>query len=99
EGRVPHGWKDAIYDHRSSGGLAMRSLHIRVHVDKQGQVTFRMPPEFADQDVELVVVFEPLKSAEARGWPPGFFEEVAGSIPDFPEIDSEGEFEVRDSLQ
>ena len=43
----------------------MRSLHIRAHVDKQGQVTFRMPPEFADQDVDLVVVFEPLKSAEA----------------------------------
>jgi hypothetical protein len=82
----------------------MRSLHIRAHVDKQGQVKFRMPPEFADQDVDLVVVFAPPKSAEAavpvsQGWPAGFFEEVAGSIPDFPEIDSEGEFEVRDPLE
>jgi len=82
----------------------MRSLHVRAHVDKQGQVTFAMPSELADQDVDLVVVFEGLKPAEAavptsQGWPAGFFEEVAGSIPDFPEIDSEGEFEVRDPLE
>ena len=82
----------------------MRSLHVRVHVDKEGQVTFRMPSKFANQDVDLAVVFEPLKSAEgavptSQGWPAGFFEEVAGSIPDFPEIDSEGDFEVRDSLE
>jgi hypothetical protein len=57
----------------------MRSLHVRVHVDKEGQVTFRRPRECADQDIELVVVFEPVKSAEGRGWPPGFFEETAGA--------------------
>ena len=82
----------------------MRTLHVRVHVDKDSQVMFRMPREFADQDVDLVVVFEPLKSVEAavptsQGWPAGFFEEVAGSIPDFPEIEPEGDFEVRDPLE
>jgi len=84
----------------------MRSLHVRAHVDKEGQVTFRMPPEFTDQDVDLVIVFEALKATEAsvstpasRGWPAGFFEEVAGSLPDFPEIDSEGDFEARDPLE
>ena len=84
----------------------MRSLHIRVHVDKEGQVTFGMPPEFVNQDVDLVVVFEPLKTTEAavfmpasQGWPAGFFEEVAGSLPDFPEIDPEGDFEVREPLE
>jgi hypothetical protein len=83
----------------SSGGLMMRSLHIRVHVDKEGQATFRMPRECADQDIDLVVVFESVKSAEGLGWPPGFFEEIAGSIPDFPEIEPEGDFEVRDPLE
>ena len=39
----------------------MRTIHIRAHVDQQGQVTFRMPAELADQDVDLVVVFEPLQ--------------------------------------
>ena len=76
----------------------MRTLQVRVHVDKDGQATFKMPREFADQEVELVVVFEPLKSAEGLGWPPGFFEQTAGSIPDFPEIESEGDFEMRDPL-
>jgi hypothetical protein len=66
-------------------------LHVTVHVNKEGQVTFGMPPEFANQDVDLVVVFEPLKSAEAgmllpasQEWPAGFFEQVAGRLPDFP---------------
>ena len=84
----------------------MRSLHIRAHVDKQGQVTFRMPKEFANQDVDLVVVFEPLNTNEgagfmpaSQGWPAGFFEEVAGSLPDFPEIEPEGDFEVREPLE
>jgi hypothetical protein len=31
-----------------------------------------MPPEFADQDVDLVVVFEALKPAEGEEWSPGF---------------------------
>jgi hypothetical protein len=84
---------------KASGGLIMRSLHVRVHVDKEGQAIFRMPREFADQDVDLVVVFEPIKSAEGLGWPPGFFEETAGSISDFPEIEPEGDFEVRDPLE
>jgi hypothetical protein len=50
----------------------MRTLQVRVHVDKDGQATFRMPRECADQDVDLVVVFEPVKSSEGLGWPPGF---------------------------
>ncbi|MBI5185408.1 MAG: hypothetical protein HZA01_06740 [Nitrospinae bacterium] len=35
---------------------------------------------------------------ESKGWPPGFFEETAGSIPDFPEIYYEGDFEEREPL-
>ena len=33
--------------------------------------------------------------AEANGWPPGAFENTAGSIPDFPERNSDG---IDDSL-
>jgi hypothetical protein len=64
-----------------------------------------MPPELANQEVNLVVIFEPVSPAEsaspgtrAANWPPGFWEEVAGSIPDFPEIEREGDFEVREPL-
>jgi hypothetical protein len=83
----------------SSGGLIMRSLHVRVHVDKEGQVTFRMPQEFTDQDVDLVVVFEPLKLVEAEGWPPGFFERTAGAWQGEPLTrEPQGEYEERDPL-
>jgi hypothetical protein len=77
----------------------MRSMHVRARVDKQGQVMFRMPPEFADQDVDLVVVFEPLKSAEAIGWPPGFFERTAGAWQGEPLTrEPQGEYQERDPL-
>lgn len=77
----------------------MRSLHVRVHVDKEGQATFRMPSEFADQDVDLVVVFEPLKSAEGQGWPPAFFEQTAGAWQGEPLTrEPQGEYEERDPL-
>lgn len=29
----------------------------------------------------------PVESPEARGWPMGYFENVIGSMPDFPDID------------
>jgi hypothetical protein len=84
----------------------MKSLHLRAHVDAQGTLTLTMPPEMAGQDVDLVVVFEPVALAdtttpqtEAKGWPPGFFEEVVGSLPDFPEIEPEGDYEVREPLE
>jgi hypothetical protein len=77
----------------------MWSLHIRAHVDGQGRVMFTMPPEFADRDIDLVVVFEPLKSAEAVGWPPGFFEQTAGAWQGEPLTrEPQGEFEERDPL-
>ena len=40
----------------------------------------------------------PAKTPEELGWPPGFFEQTAGSIPDYPDIPYEGDFEVREEL-
>ena len=39
-----------------------------------------------------------LAAGVAGGWPPGFLERVAGSLPDFPDIDSEGGYEARQPL-
>ncbi|MBI2759841.1 MAG: hypothetical protein HYX51_00235 [Chloroflexi bacterium] len=33
------------------------------------------------------------------GWPLGFFERTFGSIPDHPEIESEGDYETRDEVR
>jgi hypothetical protein len=29
------------------------------------------------------------RQALAHGWPPGYFEQTAGSIPDFPDVDGD----------
>jgi hypothetical protein len=42
----------------------MKSLHLRAHIDAQGILTLTMPPEMAGQDVDLVVVFEPVAPAD-----------------------------------
>jgi len=34
----------------------------------------------------------------SQGWPEGFFEQLAGSLPDFPDIEPEGDYEVREGL-
>ncbi len=36
------------------------------------------------------------RQAEANGWPEGFFESTAGSIPDFPDRDMQGIDELLD---
>lgn len=84
----------------------MKSLHLRIHVDLQGQVTFKIPDEFVDQDIDLLVIFESLSSTNMEKlqpnslqWPVDFFEKIAGSLPDFPAVESEGLFEMRESLK
>ena len=64
----------------------MRSLQLRAHVDAQGTLLLTLPPDLASQEVDLVVVFEPVTGAnataspaEASGWPPGLFERTAGA--------------------
>lgn len=84
----------------------MKSLHIRAHVDAHGTLTLTMPPEMAGQDVELVVVFEPVTPTktielhtEATGWPAGFWERTAGAWQGEPLTrEPQGEYEERDPL-
>lgn len=85
----------------------MKSLHIRAHVDAQGTLTLTMPQEMAGQDVELIVVFEPVTPTptaalptEFTGWPPGFFERTAGAWQGEPLTrEPQGEYEERDPLR
>ncbi|MFO1349528.1 MAG: hypothetical protein U1F68_02115 [Gammaproteobacteria bacterium] len=82
----------------------MQSLR-RGSSDKDGILKLRMPADLANQDVDVVVVLQSRSKPELvadtrslRGWPPGFFENIAGSIPDFPVIDAESDFEQRAPL-
>jgi hypothetical protein len=84
----------------------MKSLHVRAHIDAHRIVTLTMPPEMVDQDVELVVMFEPVTPTqttelptEATGWLPGFLERTAGAWQGEPlTSESQSEYGERDPL-
>ena len=82
----------------------METVKLRSHVGSDGMLKLEIPVNVRDADLDVVVKIEiaasglPAKTPEELGWPPGFFEATAGSIPDFPNIESEGDFEVRKPL-
>jgi hypothetical protein len=67
----------------------MNSVKFRSRVGADGVLNLKVPVGATDTEVEVVVVFHLVeraqtpKSSEELGWPPGFFERTAGSIPDF----------------
>lgn len=65
--------------------------------------TLIVPAELRNRRVEIIML--PLDevapngkpaAVDANGWPLGFFEETFGSMPDFPEREAQGEYEVRE---
>ncbi len=65
-------------------------------------VTVPVPEAFRYQKVEVIIL--PLEESggtdrtdrSSNGWPPGFLEQFAGSLPNFPDIEPEGPFEERE---
>jgi len=66
-------------------------------------ITLTVPEELRHQKVEITI--RPVRKRVSRnlgvenGWPAGFFERYVGSVPDFPDIDFEGDYEVREPLE
>jgi hypothetical protein len=71
----------------------MNSMKLRSRVGADGVLNLRVPIGVTNAEVEVVVVFQLVeraqtpKTPEELGWPPGFFERTAGSIPDLFEFD------------
>ncbi len=82
----------------------MQSITVQSHIGKDGILRLQVPDEFRDVDVQVTLALEEsykngtARSPEHLGWPPGFFEETFGCLPDFPEIESEGDYETREEL-
>jgi len=80
----------------------MKSFTLRTHVGEDGILKIEIPTGLSDTDVEVVVIFHPVKTTTEKvhpSWPESFFEKTAGSIPDFPERAPQGEYEVRNELK
>ena len=68
--------------------------------------TIQVPQEFRNRDVLVIIL--PLDeekengnsvAVDANGYPIGFFERTAGSIPDFPEREPPPPYDVRDEIE
>lgn len=60
-----------------------------------------VPAELRHHRVEVILIPAEGSGSDpwlGPGWRPGFLERIAGAVPDFPDIESEGDFEVRERL-
>jgi hypothetical protein len=62
----------------------MQSIKVISHVGSDGILHLDIPVGMTNEELEVMVIFQPLKSTvqvetpQALGWLPGFFEEVVG---------------------
>ncbi|NES65240.1 MAG: hypothetical protein F6K24_08230 [Okeania sp. SIO2D1] len=84
----------------------METIKLTTHVDKEGNLTVKLPKHLADRDIEIIVVYQDqeleksAKTPEELGWPSGFFEKTAGCLADenlqrYPQ----GEYEDREPIK
>ena len=74
----------------------MESIKLQSHAGPDGVLKLEVPVGMGDTDYEVMVIVQPvhataentqgssISSPEDLGWPPGFFEQTAGSLEDDP---------------
>jgi hypothetical protein len=81
--------------------MRSKTIETRAHTTKEGRLHLSVDVEIADIDVAVVLTVTPV-TAEApvdeNGWPEGFFDRVAGSMPDLRR-GAQGDFEERLPLE
>jgi hypothetical protein len=63
----------------------METISTKTRVSDDARLIVPVPGTFRGSEVEVVIVMQKTNSGaspESLGWPPGFFEEVCGSIQD-----------------
>ncbi len=76
------------------------TIETRAHTTRDGMLNLSVDVGMADADVAVTVRVRPVSGGEvdANGWPTGFFECVAGSMPEL-ERAPQGQFEERLPLE
>ncbi|MEH2073142.1 MAG: hypothetical protein V7K57_01755 [Nostoc sp.] len=87
----------------------MESIKIRTYIGDDGILQIQLPPEIANQELDVVIVFQPViqkssqsltKTPEELGFSRKFVEEVIGSWEDEPlERPEQLPFEEREKIQ
>lgn len=74
----------------------MQTIKLNAHVGSDGVLKLELPLEMTNTDLEVLVVLQPRTE---RSWPPGYFEETAGSLADDPiERPPQGNYERREEM-
>lgn len=80
----------------------MQTLTLKARADKNGVIRLEIPTETADQDIEIVLVMQPVEPEplDAMGYPLGYFEETYGMFADDPIERNQPPYpDVRDELE
>ena len=80
----------------------MQTLTLKARADKDGIVRLEIPTDVTDQEMEIVVVMQPVEEEplDEMGYPLGYFEETYGMFADDPiERNQPLYFDVRDELE
>lgn len=81
--------------------MLTETIEARGHTTREGVLNLSVNVGLADADVSVVIRVKPVISADAvddHGWPLGFFDRVAGSMPDLQRA-PQGQFEERLTLE
>jgi hypothetical protein len=74
--------------------MLSKTVETRARTTKDGRLNLSVDVDVADAEVDVVVTVTPVTTGavDENGWPIGFFDRVAGSMPDLRRW-SQGEFE------
>ena len=64
--------------------MASKTIETRARTTKDGRLNLNVDVDIPDAEVAVVVTVTPVpagSSVDANGWPEGFFDRVAGSMP------------------
>lgn len=64
----------------------MEFLKLNIQIANDGSVVLTLPPHFANQSYEALLVLQPTQpeKVDAMGYPIGYFERTYGSFADDP---------------
>jgi hypothetical protein len=67
----------------------METVRLSAHTTAQGHLLLDVPTSLEDSDVEVTVTVQAVdtRPRDHLGWPIGFWERFAGSMPDLAEVE------------
>lgn len=78
----------------------MESIKLTTHVDNDGLLQIQLPSKMANQDLEVMVIYQAVDKSSKRSWSPGFFERTFGSWQGEPLVrEPQGELPEREPLE